>query len=69
MAQVEDPEVQEYLNEKKAEFEWLKRSVERQRGDTILNVGTEIVKRQKSFFLDHSAPLVPMKLKEILSST
>ena len=64
MAQVEDPEVQEYLNEKKAEFEWLKRSVE-QRGDTILNVGTEIVKRQKSFFLDHSAPLIPMKLKEI----
>ena len=64
MSRQGDKEVEKYLNEKKAEYEWLKKSLE-QRGDTILRVGKEIVKRQSNFFLKDSHPLKPMKLKEI----
>lgn len=64
MAETGDREVKQYLKEKKAEFDWIKRSVT-QRGDTILRVGTEIVKRQAPFFLDSERPLKPMTLKEI----
>lgn len=59
-----DKEVEKYLNEKKSEFEWLKKSLE-QRGDTILRVGEEIVKRQSDFFLLDTHPLKPMKLKDL----
>ena len=64
MSQQQDKEVEKYLNEKKAEFDWLKKSLE-QRGETILRVGEEIVKRQSDFFLKDTHPLKPMKLKEI----
>lgn len=64
MAETGDREVKQYIKEKKAEFDWIKRSVT-QRGDTILRVGTEIVTRQAPFFFDTERPLKPMTLKEI----
>lgn len=64
MSKEGDKEVEKYLNEKKSEFEWLKKSLE-QRGDTILKVGEEIVKRQSDFFLLDTHPLKPMKLKDL----
>ncbi|MGX6970225.1 RNA polymerase factor sigma-54 [Vagococcus bubulae] len=57
-------EVEKYLNDKKSEFEWLKKSLD-QRGDTILRVGEEIVKKQSAFFLEETHPLIPMKLKDV----
>lgn len=64
MANSQDTEVLKYLKEKQAEYEWLRKSV-LQRGDTILKVGLEIVKRQRNFFFDKKRPLQPMKLKEL----
>ena len=64
MAETGDQEVQKYIQEKKAEFDWIKRSVA-QRGDTILRVGTEVVSRQQDFFLKPERPLKPLILKEI----
>lgn len=64
MKETGDKEVKKYLTEKKAEFDWIKRSVA-QRGDTILRVGTEIVRRQQDFFLLPERPLKPLILKEI----
>lgn len=64
MSRTDDPEVKKYLKEKKGEFNWLQKSVQ-QRGDTILRIGMEIVKRQRAFFFDTSRPLKPMKLKEL----
>ncbi len=64
MEKTGDREVKKYIKEKKSEFDWIKRSVE-QRGDTILRVGTEIVTRQREFFLQSERPLKPMTLKEI----
>ncbi|MBL1223903.1 RNA polymerase factor sigma-54 [Enterococcus sp. BWR-S5] len=64
MEKTADPEVQEYISEKKKEFEWLQKTIV-QRGDTILRVGTEIVERQQDFFLKPERPLKPMTLKEI----
>ncbi|MGX6961092.1 RNA polymerase factor sigma-54 [Vagococcus xieshaowenii] len=64
MSQSDDKEVKHYLKEKQAEFEWLQKSVV-QRGETILRVGEEIVKRQHAFFTDTNRPLKPLKLKEL----
>lgn len=64
MQETDDKEVQEYIKDKKNEFEWLERAVN-QRGDTILRVGQEIVRRQEAFFLEADRPLKPMTLKEI----
>lgn len=64
MSQTGDPDVDKYLKERKNEFDWIKKGVE-QRGDTILRVAKEIVRRQSAFFLDKRRPLVPMQLKEI----
>ncbi|MGX7029974.1 RNA polymerase factor sigma-54 [Vagococcus zengguangii] len=64
MNQSDDKEVKKYLKEKQAEFEWLQKSV-LQRGETILRVGEEIVKRQHAFFTDPNRPLKPLKLKEL----
>lgn len=59
-----DKEVQEYLKEKKSEFDWLAKAIT-QRGDTILKVGTVIVQRQQEFFIQAEHHLQPMTLKEI----
>ncbi|MGY3750159.1 RNA polymerase factor sigma-54 [Vagococcus acidifermentans] len=64
LKQVPDKEVQKYMKEKKADFDWIKRGLQ-QRGDTILNVGQEIVSRQKDFFLKPDHPLKPLMLKEV----
>lgn len=64
MTQVGDQDVAVYLKEKKAEFDWIQKSI-LQRGDTILRVGKEIVSRQKDFFLKPERPLKPMTLREI----
>ncbi|MCB5951989.1 RNA polymerase factor sigma-54 [Enterococcus sp. BWT-B8] len=64
MEETKDKEVQEYISEKKKDFEWLQKTVA-QRGDTILRVGKEIVARQKDFFLKPGRPIKPMTLKEI----
>lgn len=64
MTQAKDKEVEEYLKNRKSEFEWIKKGL-LQRGNTILKVAEEIVKRQSAFFLEKDHPLVPMQLKEI----
>ena len=64
MEATDDKEVQDYIKEKKNEFEWLEKTII-QRGDTILRVGTEIVQRQPEFFFKEDRPLKPMTLKEI----
>lgn len=64
MNQVKDKEVEEYLKNRKSEFEWIKKGLI-QRGNTILKVAEEIIKRQSAFFLEKERPLVPMQLKEI----
>lgn len=64
MQKIPDKEVQNYMKEKKVEFDWIKKSIEH-RGDTILRVGTEIVQRQQAFFLNAARSLFPMTLKEI----
>ncbi|MHC5229614.1 RNA polymerase factor sigma-54 [Enterococcus sp. LJL99] len=64
MQATEDQEVQAYIKEKKNEFEWLQKTIQ-QRGDTILKIGLEIVKRQQEFFLDVERTLKPMTLKEV----
>ena len=61
---VDDKELQDYLKQRQLEFDWLKNTVEK-RGDTILRIGTEILKRQTSFFIDPHHPLIPLTLKEI----
>ncbi len=64
MSQYKDEEVSRFLNERKQEFDWIKKGVD-MRGDTILRVGEEIVRRQPEFFLDPAHPLSPMQLKDI----
>lgn len=61
---VDDKELQDYLKQRQQEFDWLKTTVEK-RGDTILRIGTEILKRQTNFFIDPHHPLIPLTLKEI----
>lgn len=63
MQATNDQEVQAYIEEKKKEYEWLQKIL-LLRGETILAVGSEIVKRQSNFFLQ-AQPLQPMTLKEI----
>lgn len=46
MSQQADKETENYLKERKQEFEWLKKTI-LQRGDTILRVAQVIVSRQK----------------------
>ena len=64
MLTVEDNDVQKFIREKYAEYEWIQRSL-LQREETIVRVGTAIVEKQKAFFFKESHPLVPMTLKEI----
>lgn len=64
MMQVKDKDVTHFIKEKQAEYEWLQRSLT-QRGDTILRVGTAIVKKQKGFFILPERPIQPLTLKDI----
>lgn len=65
--EIEDVELQAYLKDRKAEFDWLKTTVEN-RGETILRVGQEILRHQSDFFLDDRHPLKPLTLKEVAQS-
>ena len=53
MQETDDKEVQEYIKDKKNEFEWLERAVN-QRGYNF-TCGQEIVRRQKPSFRSRSA--------------
>lgn len=64
MMQVQDKDVTHFIKEKKAEYEWLQRSLT-QRGDTILRVGTAIVEKQKGFFILPERPIQPLTLRDI----
>lgn len=64
MLTVEDKDVNKFIHEKYAEYEWIQRSLQ-QREETIVRVGTAIVEKQKDFFFKAAHPLVPMTLKEI----
>ncbi len=64
MSQQADKETENYLKERKQEFEWLKKTI-LQRGDTILRVAQVIVSRQKAFFIDKGRPIKPLTLKEV----
>ncbi len=64
MSQQADKETENYLKERKQEFEWLKKTI-LQRGDTILRVAQVIVSRQKAFFIDKERPIKPLTLKEV----
>lgn len=64
MSQKADKETEDYLKERKQEFEWLKKTI-LQRGDTILRVAQVIVSHQKEFFTDTQRPIKPLTLKEV----
>ena len=64
MKQSGDKEVLQYLKAKQQDFEWLKKNIQ-QRGDTIFNVGNEIIQRQQAFFLNSEHPIKPLILKDI----
>ena len=64
MQQSGDKEVLQYLKAKQQDFEWLKKTIQ-QRGDTIFNVGNEIIQRQQEFFLNSEHPIKPLVLKDI----
>ena len=64
MSREDDKEVQTFLKTRKNEFDWLNKGI-LQRGNTILRVAEEIVRRQTPFFYDATRPLAPLQLKEI----
>lgn len=49
---------------KAGEFDWIKKGIE-QRESTLQRVGEAIVSHQKAYFLDNSAHLQPLTLKEV----
>lgn len=64
MSRTDDKEVKQYLKSKRAEFDWLEKSIQ-QRGDTILRVGQKIIEHQKEFFLNTERPIKPLTLKQV----
>lgn len=61
---IKDKEVSKFLNEKQAEYEWLKKTLI-QREDTILKIGLAVVNAQKAFFLSETRPIQSLTLKTI----
>ena len=59
-----DPEQKEFIREKIAEANWLSNALKK-RNDTMLKVGTEIVKRQKEFLEKGASYIRPMVLRDI----
>lgn len=59
-----DPEVEQYIREKKRECEALQAGLVK-RGETILAVGTAIVEHQRAFFLDSQHSLQPLQLNDL----
>ena len=59
-----DPDQKEFIREKIAEANWLSNALKK-RNDTMLKVGTEIVKRQKKFLEKGPSYIQPMVLRDI----
>ncbi|MBC6116152.1 RNA polymerase factor sigma-54, partial [Listeria seeligeri] len=64
MRATEEKDVAQFLREKAGEFDWIKKGIE-QRENTLQRVGEAIVRHQKAYFLDNSAHLQPLTLKEV----
>lgn len=64
MRATEEKDVAQFLREKAGEFDWIKKGIE-QRENTLQRVGEAIVSHQKAYFLDNSAHLQPLTLKEV----
>ncbi|EFS02177.1 RNA polymerase sigma-54 factor, partial [Listeria seeligeri FSL S4-171] len=64
MRATEEKDVAQFLREKAGEFDWIKKGIE-QRESTLQRVGEAIVQHQKAYFLDNSAHLQPLTLKEV----
>ncbi|GAW63927.1 RNA polymerase factor sigma-54 [Ligilactobacillus acidipiscis] len=67
MVNTDDPQVRKYAEDKKKEYAQIYRDIE-QRGSTLLRVGREIIKRQKSFLVDPAQPLTPLLLRDLANS-
>lgn len=59
-----DPDQKEFIREKIAEANWLSNALKK-RNDTMLKVGIEIVKRQKTFLEKGPSYIQPMVLRDI----
>jgi len=59
-----DPAAKEYIKEKFGEAKWLQKAIQK-RNETMLKVGSEIVKRQTSFLEKGAQYIKPMVLKDI----
>ena len=59
-----DPDQKEFIREKIAEANWLSNALKK-RNDTMLKVGTEIVKRQRKFLEKGPSYIQPMVLRDI----
>lgn len=59
-----DQQVNRFLQEKKADFQWIARSIE-QRKETLLRVTMKIVEKQPDYFWKGPNYLLPMTMKEI----
>lgn len=60
----QDQEVNKFLQEKQGDYQWIRRSLE-QRKETLLKVSTQIIERQKDFFLKGPGHLEPMTMREV----
>ena len=59
-----DAEAKDYIREKFGEAKWLQKAIQK-RNETMLKVGSEIVKRQTSFLEKGAQYIKPMVLKDI----
>ena len=62
--QVKEKQDKEFIQEKISEAKWLTKAIEK-RNDTMIKVGSEIVKRQKLFLEKGTQYIKPMVLKDI----
>lgn len=60
----QDKEVTSYVEKKQQEYKSLQSNLQ-QRQETILRVGTAIIRKQKAFFFDQQNSLVPLQLSEL----
>ena len=61
---VKDPKEKEFIKEKVSEARWLTKAIEK-RNDTMIKVGSEIVKRQLDYMENGIQHIKPMILKDI----
>ena len=63
-AQVKEKKDKEFIQNKISEAKWLTKAIEK-RNDTMIKVGSEIVKRQKLFLEKGAQYIKPIVLKDI----